>query len=161
MAVRYYTDDCRYRLPQKRLTAQWHARGGGRRGLHAGRRELHLLLGAAPAGDEPPVPRARLLHRRHHLRLQRPPRDDIVSGTSSSTWRPCATMRASSGRGRLRRCAAWWCTACCTSADRATRRPGPMRRCTARRIVICVSGRLTALRTRRRRGVPPAPRKKA
>lgn len=23
MAVRYYTDDCRYRLPQKRLTAQW------------------------------------------------------------------------------------------------------------------------------------------
>lgn len=23
MAVRYYTDDCSYRLPQKRLTAQW------------------------------------------------------------------------------------------------------------------------------------------
>lgn len=23
MAVRYYNDDCRYRLPQKRLTAQW------------------------------------------------------------------------------------------------------------------------------------------
>jgi len=26
MAVRYYTDDCRYRLPQKRLTARWLAR---------------------------------------------------------------------------------------------------------------------------------------
>ena len=23
MAVRYFTDDCTYRLPQKRLTAQW------------------------------------------------------------------------------------------------------------------------------------------
>ena len=23
MAVRYYTDDCTYRLPQKRLTAAW------------------------------------------------------------------------------------------------------------------------------------------
>ena len=23
MAVRYYTDDCSYRLPQKRLTARW------------------------------------------------------------------------------------------------------------------------------------------
>ena len=23
MAVRYYTDDCTYRLPQKRLTAVW------------------------------------------------------------------------------------------------------------------------------------------
>ena len=23
MAVRYYTDDCRYRLPEKRRTAQW------------------------------------------------------------------------------------------------------------------------------------------
>ena len=23
MAVRYYTDDCTYRLPQKRLTARW------------------------------------------------------------------------------------------------------------------------------------------
>ena len=23
MAVRYYNDDCKYRLPQKRLTAEW------------------------------------------------------------------------------------------------------------------------------------------
>ena len=23
MAVRYFTDDCTYRLPQKRLTARW------------------------------------------------------------------------------------------------------------------------------------------
>ena len=23
MSVRYYTDDCSYRLPDKRLTAQW------------------------------------------------------------------------------------------------------------------------------------------
>ena len=28
MAVRYYTDDCTYRLPQKRLTAAWLDRGG-------------------------------------------------------------------------------------------------------------------------------------
>ena len=48
------------------------ARGGAERRLHAGRCELYLLLGAAPAGDEPPVPRTRLLHRCHHLRLQRP-----------------------------------------------------------------------------------------
>lgn len=36
MAVRYYTDDCRYRLPQKRLTARWLARVAGEEGYRLG-----------------------------------------------------------------------------------------------------------------------------
>ncbi len=44
-------------------------------GLHARRGRLYLLLGREAARNEPSVPRTRLLHRRHHLRLQRPPRN--------------------------------------------------------------------------------------
>ena len=36
MAVRYYTDDCTYRLPQKRLTAVWLDRVAPEEGFEGG-----------------------------------------------------------------------------------------------------------------------------
>lgn len=36
MAVRYYNDDCRYRLPQKRLTTQWLRECAEREGYRIG-----------------------------------------------------------------------------------------------------------------------------
>lgn len=34
MAVKYYTDDCSYRLPRKRLTAEWLRRSPKRKGMN-------------------------------------------------------------------------------------------------------------------------------
>ena len=48
------------------------AQRGRAGGIHVGGCIVHILFVGAAARDEPPISRARLLHRRHNVRLQRP-----------------------------------------------------------------------------------------
>ena len=61
MAIRYYNDDCTFRLPQKRLTAAW-------------LREVAEAEGYALGDVSYIFCSAQRLHRRHYVRLQRPQR---------------------------------------------------------------------------------------
>lgn len=47
MAVRYYTDDCTYRLPQKRLTAAWLDRVAREEGYELG--DVTYIFARRPA----------------------------------------------------------------------------------------------------------------
>ena len=69
MAIRYYNDDCTFRLPQKRLTAAWLREVAEAEGYALG--DVSYIFCSA---QRPPVARARLFHRRHYVRLQRPQR---------------------------------------------------------------------------------------
>ena len=134
MAVRYFTDDCTYRLPQSASRHDGCNEVAARGGLRAGRRHLYFLLSAAAAGDEPPIPRARLLHRRHHVRLQRPQRRArIVSGDIFIDVETVADNARQYGATTLQEMRRVVVHGCCTSAGRATKRPAPMHRCTERR----------------------------
>lgn len=48
------------------------AQRGRAGGIYVGGCIVHILFVGAAARDEPPISRARLLHRRHNVRLQRP-----------------------------------------------------------------------------------------
>ena len=74
MAIRYYNDDCTFRLPQKRLTAAWLREVAEAEGYALG--DVSYIFCSAQRLLE--MNRqwlgARLFHRRHYVRLQRPQR---------------------------------------------------------------------------------------
>lgn len=133
MAVRYHTDGCSYRLPQKRLTAAWLRRVAEQEGYTLA--EVDYIFCSAE----------RLLEMNRQY-LGHDYFTDVITfdysdrrrnthrspATSSSTWRRWPTTPASTAPRPCRRCAAWWCTDCCTSADCATRRRAPSGRCIAK-----------------------------
>ena len=136
MAVKYHTDGCRYRLPEKRRTAAWLREVARSEGYVLG--DVNYIFCSA----------ARLLEMNRQflghdyftdvITFDYSDRKGtrIVSGDIFIDVETVADNAASTAPQRCRRCGGSSYTGCCTSAVRVTRRPAPTRRCTARKINI-------------------------
>ena len=134
MAVHYHTDDCRYRLPEKRRTSAWLKEVAASEGYRLG--EVNYIFCSARRLLE--MNRQFLGHDYYTDIITFDYSDlkgeGIIHGDIYIDVETVADNARQYGATRLEEMRRVWCTVCCTCAVRKIRRHVPMHRCTEKRI---------------------------